>query len=63
MKQLSGQATVEWAVITGALLVVIGGLASLWRLAESGDIVSHALVSASYHIYASADAWKDVFAL
>lgn len=46
-----GQATVEYAVVAGALVAVVVGLGALWRLAESGALVDHAVLSASHHIH------------
>lgn len=46
----SGQSTVEFAVITGALVAILAGLGALWHGLEGGLLVSHALASASHHL-------------
>lgn len=58
----SGQATVEYAVITGAFLVIAIALAALWRQVESGLLVEHALAAASHHVQLTAPGFlADIF--
>lgn len=45
-----GQSTVEFALVTAALLVVVLVSALLWRQLEEGLFVEHALSSASHHV-------------
>lgn len=61
-RDLSGQSTVEFALVTAALLCVVIGLSAFWRLAGQGVLVEHAVVSASHHVAGSASATADVFA-
>ena len=57
-----GQSTVEFALVTAALLVVVVTSALLWRGLESGLFVEHALSSASHHVgLASPGSIADVF--
>lgn len=58
----SGQATVEYAVVTGAFLVIVVALAALWRQVESGLLVEHALAAASHHVQLTAPGFlADIF--
>ena len=50
----SGQATVEFALITAGFLVILVAGGALWRSLESGLFVEHALMSASHHIQGTA---------
>ena len=46
----NGQSTVEFAIVAGGFMVVVIGLASMWRAASSGLFVEHALSVASHHL-------------
>lgn len=59
---LSGQSTVEFALVTAALLCVVIGLSAFWRLAGQGVLVEHAVAAASHHVAGAASAVADVFA-
>lgn len=66
MKQLfkndDGQSTVEYAIVTAALLVVVLALGLLWNLGDDGIFVDHAQSSASHHLEdAAAGIVGDVF--
>lgn len=54
MRVTNGQSTVEFALLTAALLVVVVGCALLWRRLEGGLFVEHALSSASHHVESAA---------
>lgn len=57
-----GQSTVEFALVTAALLIVVVACSMLWRRMESGLFVEHALSSASHHIeLAAPGSIADVF--
>ena len=56
-----GQGTVEYAVVTAALLCVVLGLAALWRMASSGELLAHALLSASHHVQGALGWVVDLF--
>lgn len=57
-----GQGTVEFAVVTGGLLVIAVVCGLLWRAIESGLFVEHALSAASHHVCGIAlGALSDVF--
>lgn len=59
---LSGQATVEYAVVLFAFLAMMAGLSVLWHMLESGLPIQHALQSASHHVASVAPgAFSDVF--
>lgn len=45
-----GQGTVEFAVLTGGLMVIVIAFGLLWRALGSGLFVEHALSAASHHI-------------
>lgn len=45
-----GQSTVEFAVVTAALIVIVVAAGALWRHLEDGRFVEHALSSASHHV-------------
>lgn len=45
-----GQATVEYALAVGALLVVFIACAALWRALDDGLFVAHAAAGASHHV-------------
>ena len=49
-----GQGTVEFAVVTGAFLVVAVACGALWHALGDGLFVEHALVSASHHVQLAA---------
>lgn len=57
-----GQGTVETALVLFAFIALAAGLAALWHVAGDGEVVTHALWSASHHIAGAAGAWADVFA-
>lgn len=66
MKQLfkneDGQSTVEYAIVSAALLVVVLALGLLWNLGDDGIFVDHAQSSASHHLEdAAAGIVGDVF--
>ena len=61
MRNCSGQATVEFAIVCAALLCIAVGLAALFHLFDGGRVLQHALASASHHIAAGdAGAWGDI---
>lgn len=45
-----GQSTVEFAIVTAALLVVVIALGLFWNLGDDGILVDHAQSSASHHL-------------
>lgn len=45
-----GQATVEYALAIGALLVVFIACSALWRAFDEGLFVAHAAAGASHHV-------------
>lgn len=47
---VSGQSTVEYALVTGALLVVVVGLWAVRELFFQGVDASHVLAAASHHV-------------
>lgn len=57
-----GQSTVEFALVTAALLCVVVGLGAFWHVAGQGVIVDHAVAAASHHVAGSVSATADVFA-
>lgn len=58
-----GQATVEFAIVLAAFVVVAVGLSALWHALDQGVFVQHALQSASHHLEgAESGAWGDVLA-
>lgn len=61
LRETRGQATVEFALVVAALMVVVVACGSLWRLVESGVFVEHALSAASHHIGGAIGAVADVF--
>lgn len=60
-KDASGQSTVEFAVVTAAVLAVVAGLGALWRAFEGGMFVEHAVASASHHVQGALGGLVDVF--
>ncbi|MDO4182097.1 MAG: hypothetical protein Q4E12_00605 [Coriobacteriia bacterium] len=59
----AGQSTVEFAVVTAALMVVVLGLGAFWHLFGDGVVVQHAVQAAAYHIQGgAAGVLADVFA-
>lgn len=50
MASEAGQATVEFAIVTAAFLVVCLGFGAMWRGFSGGMFVEHALSSASHHV-------------
>lgn len=54
MRGAGGQSTVEFALVTAALLVVVIACGLLWRQLEGGLFVEHALSSASHHVESAA---------
>lgn len=58
----SGQSTVEFAVVTAALLCVVIALGAMGRMAGQGVLVEHAVAAASHHVAGSIAAVADVFA-
>ena len=61
MRERAGQGTVEYAVVTAALLAVVIGIGVLWRAFDAGLFVEHAVASASHHVAGAAGAIIDVF--
>lgn len=58
---LSGQSSVEYAVVFAAFLALVLGLGSLVNLFDSGLVVKHALMSASHHLSDVFNgAWADI---
>lgn len=58
----SGQSTVEFAIVTAAMLVVVIALGLFWNLGDDGIFVDHAQSSASHHLEdAAAGIVGDVF--
>ena len=58
-----GQSTVEFALVTAALLVVFVALGAMWRLFSEGVVVEHAVAAAPYHVQGGNDGvLADVFA-
>ena len=51
---LSGQATVEFAVVTFGFLAATAALALLWHALSGGMVAEHAAAVASHHIQAIA---------
>lgn len=47
---VKGQGTVEFAIVTGGLMVIATAFGLLWRALGSGLFVKHALSAASHHI-------------
>lgn len=46
----NGQSSLEFAVITAAMLLIILTIGMLWKLSDQGIFVEHAIHSASHHI-------------
>ena len=58
---LSGQSTVEYAIVLAAFLALVIGLGAMADLFQSGLVVEHALQSASHHLKdVATKAWADV---
>ncbi len=57
----AGQATVEYAVVAGALVAIVLACALLARALGDGMFVDHALAAASHHVRAAAGWVADVF--
>lgn len=47
---ISGQSTIEFAIVTAAILIIVIGLSLFWNLGDMGILVSHAVGSASHHL-------------
>lgn len=58
----SGQGTVEFALVTVALLAIVIGISAIWHLVSDGTLMQHVLSSASHHIDGQISALADVFA-
>lgn len=59
--RLSGQSTVEYAIVFAAFLALVLGLGAMADLFQSGMVVEHALQSASHHLKnVATGAWADV---
>ncbi len=59
--RLSGQSTVEYAIVFAAFLALVLGLGTMADLFQSGLVVEHALQSASHHLKnVATGAWADV---
>lgn len=61
VRGVSGQGTVEFAVVTAAILSIVIALGVLWRAFEGGLFVEHAVASASHHVQGALGAVADVF--
>lgn len=62
VKDSSGQSTVEFAIVTAALLIIVIALSLLWKLGDGGIFVEHVISSASHHLQeAAAGIVGDVF--
>lgn len=62
LRDIRGQGTLEFALVTAAFLVVVCALALVWRTFDVGLFVEHALMSASHHLRsAGAGVLSDVF--
>ncbi len=60
-RRLSGQSTVEYAIVFAAFLALVLGLGAMADLFQSGMVVEHALQSASHHLKnVATGAWADV---
>lgn len=60
-RRLSGQSTVEYAIVFAAFLALVLGLGAMADLFQSGMVVEHALQSASHHLKnVATGAWVDV---
>lgn len=58
----NGQSTVEFAIVTAAMLVIVIALGLFWKLGDDGIFVDHAQSSASHHLEdAAAGIVGDVF--
>lgn len=57
----AGQGTVEYAVVTAALLCVCVALGALWRALSSGLFTVHALAAASHHVQGAVGWVADLF--
>lgn len=58
----NGQSTVEFAIVTAAVLIIVITLGLLWNLGDAGVFVNHALSCASHHLQnAAAGIVGDVF--
>lgn len=49
-KSDKGQGTIEFAIVTAALLLIVIALGALWKLGDQGIFVEHAINSATKHI-------------
>lgn len=57
-----GQGTLEYALVLFAFLGVLAGLGAIGHVLGEGDLVRHALQSASHHLSSAAPgAFADVF--
>ena len=57
-----GQGTVEFAIVTAALLAALVAGATAFHVFENGLLVNHAVYSASHHVQGDAvGAFADVF--
>lgn len=45
-----GQSTVEFAIVTAGLFLIVSTFSLLWNIGDSGIFVQHALSCASHHI-------------
>lgn len=58
----NGQSTVEFAIVTAAMLVIVITLGLFWNLGSDGILVDHAQSSASHHLEdAAAGIVGDIF--
>lgn len=59
----SGQATVEFAIVLAAFILVAVAYGALWDSLKDGLFVRHALQGASHHLQSTSQgAWGDVLA-
>lgn len=58
----SGQSTIEFAIVTLALLFIVIACGAIWRLSDEGLLIEHTLSNASHHLSeAAAGVIGDVF--
>ena len=50
IENIEGQSTVEFVIVTAALLLVVITLGMFWNLGDNGIFVDHAQSSASHHL-------------
>ena len=50
IKSEEAQASVEFAIVAAAFLIIVVVLSLFWNLGDDGVLVEHALKSASHHL-------------